>query len=87
MLLAHQLVARAGIEPSLTGLKASWTKAGRLTRSVTRVIWWAREGLNFLPSACLADALPMSYAPPLIKVYPETESNRRMLGVGQPLCR
>ena len=82
MLLAHELVARAGIEPSLTGLKDRAPLQKRNARK-----WWAREGLNFLPSACRADALPMSYAPRLVKEYPETESNRRMLGVGQPLCR
>ncbi len=36
MLLAHKLVAHAGIEPSLAGLKANWTKAGRLAKSATR---------------------------------------------------
>jgi hypothetical protein len=36
VLLAHELVARAGIEPCLAGLKANWTKAGRLAKSVTR---------------------------------------------------
>ena len=58
MLLAHELVARAGIEPSLTGLKDRAPLQKRNARK-----WWAREGSNFLPSACLADALPMSYAP------------------------
>ncbi len=87
MLLAHELVARAGIEPSLTGLKANLKKGRPPLQKRNARKWWALAGSNFLPSACRADALPMSDAPPLVKAYPETESNRRMLGVGQPLCR
>jgi hypothetical protein len=82
VLLALEVVARAGIEPSLTGLKDRAPLQKRNARK-----WWAREGSNFLPSACLADALPMSYAPLRIRRTPETESNRRMLGIGQRLRR
>ena len=81
MLLAHELVARAGIEPSLTGLK---DRAPHQKRNARDVVGAGRIELPALGMSrrCSANELRA----PFIKAYPETESNRRMLGVGQPLC-
>jgi hypothetical protein len=78
VLLAQELVARAGIEPSLTGLK---DRAPLQKRNAREMVGAGRIELPALGLSCRCSANELR-AP-----YPETESNRRMLGVGQPLYR
>ena len=83
MLLALELVARAGIEPSLTGLK---DRPPLQKRNARKMVGGGRIELPAfgLSCRCSANELRALFCE---KIYPETESNRRMPGVGQPLCR